>query len=64
MRNHACRKLTCGPRSGDRDSPVEDVSAVVLEPNGTFSMIQNLAEGRRLADILERGGSNNANKEK
>jgi len=44
---------------------LEDVGAVVLEADGTFSVIQNIAERpSALADIPELGGSNEENKEK
>ena len=44
---------------------VEDVGAVVLEPDGTFSVIQKLPDNpTALADIPEIGGSNEENEEK
>jgi uncharacterized membrane protein YcaP (DUF421 family) len=44
---------------------LEDVDAVVLEADGTFSVIQNIAQSpSALADIPELGGSNEANKER
>ncbi|WIW44514.1 DUF421 domain-containing protein [Bradyrhizobium sp. 62B] len=42
---------------------VEDVGAVVLEADGTFSVINQLGSGASaLADIPEMGGSNSANR--
>lgn len=42
---------------------VEDVGAVVLEADGTFSVIKQLGSGASaLADIPEMGGSNSANR--
>ena len=42
---------------------LEDVGAVILEPDGTFSVIGKLSGSRSaLADIPELGGSTNANR--
>lgn len=42
---------------------VEDVGAVVLEADGTFSVIRQLrSDATALADIPELGGSNSANR--
>lgn len=42
---------------------LEDVGAVVLEADGTFSLIRQLgSEASALADIPELGGSNAANR--
>jgi uncharacterized membrane protein YcaP (DUF421 family) len=44
---------------------LEDVGAVILEADGTFSVIKRLSGSRSaLADIRELGGSNQANKSK
>jgi uncharacterized membrane protein YcaP (DUF421 family) len=44
---------------------LEDVGAVVLEADGTFSVIADLPDGASaLDDIPEFGGSNEENKEK
>ena len=44
---------------------LESVGAVILEADGTFSVIKDLPRNASaLADIPELGGSNSANKEK
>jgi uncharacterized membrane protein YcaP (DUF421 family) len=46
-------------------SSLEDIGAVILEADGTFSVIEKLSGSRSaLADIPELGGSNQANKAK
>jgi uncharacterized membrane protein YcaP (DUF421 family) len=46
-------------------SSLEDIGAVILEADGTFSVIQKLSGSRSaLADIPELGGSNRSNKAK
>ena len=42
---------------------IEDVEAVILEADGTFSVVKELSgQGSALADIPELGGSNQANR--
>lgn len=46
-------------------STLEQIAAVILEADGTFSVIENLSGDRSaVADIPELGGSNRANKAK